>query len=334
MRRILGFAGLLTLLCVPAASFAHGGRTDSLGCHHNRKAGGYHCHSGPLAGRSFSSKSQAQAALRKLRSPSSEKQEKTERSTAKTLTASEAKDHIGQRATVCGRVASARYAASSRGQPTFLNLDRAYPNHVFTMVIWGENRAKFGKPEEKYRDKEICVTGTIESYRGVPQIVLRNPEQLRMKGKAESPKSNSGASGKSQVEAIQTILAMMGYKPGPIDGILGLATRRALRNLQTEYGLTPTGEIDKTTLTVMEPWLQQLASTRRSRRYRRAVSVECDGYNSETGEYVYGECIDGTFEGYDSATGNYVYGDCEPGGDLDAYDSDTGAYIYGECEEP
>ncbi len=182
MRRILRFAGLLTLLCVPAASFAHGGRTDSLGCHHNRKAGGYHCHSGPLAGRSFSSKSQAQAALRKLRSPSSEKQEKAERSPAKTLTASEAKDHIGKRATVCGRVASARYAASSRGQPTFLNLDRAYPNHVFTVVIWGRNRAQFGKPEEKYRDKEICVSGTIESYRGKPQIEAKGSGDIVLKG--------------------------------------------------------------------------------------------------------------------------------------------------------
>ena len=183
MRRILGFAGLLTLLCVPAASFAHGGRTDSLGCHHNRKAGGYHCHSGPLGGRSFSSKSQAQAALRKLRSPSSEKQEKTERSTAKALTSSEAKDHIGQRATVCGKVVSTRYSASSRGRPTFLNLDKPYPSQVFTVVIWGENRAKFGRPEKNYKDKEVCVTGKIESYRGMPQTVVSELDQIKMKGK-------------------------------------------------------------------------------------------------------------------------------------------------------
>lgn len=35
---------------------AHGGGTDSFGCHRNRRAGGYHCHSGPLAGRDFASK--------------------------------------------------------------------------------------------------------------------------------------------------------------------------------------------------------------------------------------------------------------------------------------
>jgi hypothetical protein len=61
--------------------------------------------------------------------------------------------------------------------------------------------------------------------------------------------------------------------------------------------------------------------------------VECEGYDSDTGAYVYGECVDGDFEGYDSDTGEYVYGDCEPDGDLEAYNSETGEYVYGECEE-
>ena len=41
------------------AVFAHGGGLDSLGCHHNRQAGGYHCHQGPLAGQFFRSKQEA-----------------------------------------------------------------------------------------------------------------------------------------------------------------------------------------------------------------------------------------------------------------------------------
>jgi hypothetical protein len=43
---------------------------------------------------------------------------------SKKLTTAEAKDHVGEQATVCGKVASARYAATSRGKPTFLNLDK------------------------------------------------------------------------------------------------------------------------------------------------------------------------------------------------------------------
>jgi DNA/RNA endonuclease YhcR with UshA esterase domain len=96
------------------------------------------------------------------------------------IEAERAKDYIGQKATVCGKVVSARYAAASRGSPTFLNLDRPYPNHVFTVVIWGSDRAKFGEPEVDYKGERICVTGEIESYRGVPQIVLKKPEQMRV----------------------------------------------------------------------------------------------------------------------------------------------------------
>jgi endonuclease YncB( thermonuclease family) len=37
---------------------AHGGGLDGLGCHHNRKAGGYHCHRGSMAGQHFRSKNE------------------------------------------------------------------------------------------------------------------------------------------------------------------------------------------------------------------------------------------------------------------------------------
>ena len=96
----------------------------------------------------------------------------------KTLSSKEAKDHIGEHATVCGKVVSSRYATSTRGTPTFLDLDAPYPKNPFTIVIWGENRSKFGTPEEKYRDKDICATGTITSYRGLPEMVLTDPGQI------------------------------------------------------------------------------------------------------------------------------------------------------------
>lgn len=51
------------VLLLPLSTFPHGGGLDGLGCHHNRKAGGYHCHRGELAGRSFTSKIEATQAL-------------------------------------------------------------------------------------------------------------------------------------------------------------------------------------------------------------------------------------------------------------------------------
>ncbi len=95
-----------------------------------------------------------------------------------TYTAAEAADHLGELARVCGVVASARYAASVQGRPTFLNLDRAYPRQVFTVVIWGTHRRAFGAPEKALAGRSICVTGTIEEYRGRPEIIARSPAQI------------------------------------------------------------------------------------------------------------------------------------------------------------
>jgi len=54
----------LSLSLLPIHLFSHGGGLDSMGCHHDRRNGGYHCHRGPLAGQSFASKEQAEKALR------------------------------------------------------------------------------------------------------------------------------------------------------------------------------------------------------------------------------------------------------------------------------
>jgi hypothetical protein len=95
----------------------------------------------------------------------------------KKLTAREAKYHIGEQATVCGKVASGRHTRA-RGNPTFLDLDKAYPNQPFTVLIWGRDRAKFRNPEETYRNKNICVTGRIGSDRDEPEMIISDPTQL------------------------------------------------------------------------------------------------------------------------------------------------------------
>lgn len=100
--------------------------------------------------------------------------------TQSSISAAEAKDHIGERQTVCGQVVSTHYAARSRGKPTFINLDKPYPNQIFTVVIWGSDRAKFGDPEGMYRNKHICVTGMITDYKGVPETVAYEPSQIKV----------------------------------------------------------------------------------------------------------------------------------------------------------
>ena len=94
------------------------------------------------------------------------------------LAAQDAADHIGEVATVCGTVASPNFAIRSKGQPTYLNLDRLYPNQVFTILIWGSDRPKFGTPETTLMGKRVCAPGTIQEYRGTPEIVATEPRQL------------------------------------------------------------------------------------------------------------------------------------------------------------
>lgn len=96
------------------------------------------------------------------------------------LTASEAKSHVVERATVCGTVASTHYSAKTKGSPTFLNLDQPYPNQVFTILIWGSDRSKFGAPESMYANKKVCVTGAISEYRGIAEVVVENPRQIEV----------------------------------------------------------------------------------------------------------------------------------------------------------
>jgi hypothetical protein len=92
---------------------------------------------------------------------------------------SKAKSLIGRYATIKGPVVGTRYASSSNGSPTFLNVGVDYPNaRRFTIVIWGRNRSRFGRPEQRYQGRTLCIRGYVESYQGVPEIEARTPSQV------------------------------------------------------------------------------------------------------------------------------------------------------------
>lgn len=97
------------------------------------------------------------------------------------ITAGEDKNHVGEKTTVCGKVVGIHFVSSGKGQPTFIHFDEQYPNQIFTVVIWGVDRPKFGRPEETYKDKDLCVTGKISVYLRIPEIVVTNPNQIRLR---------------------------------------------------------------------------------------------------------------------------------------------------------
>lgn len=108
-----------------------------------------------------------------------------------TLTANEAKGHIGERATVCGTVASTHYAGTSNGSPTLVNFERPYPNEPFMVLVWGEDLSKFTDRPATWEGKRVCATGTIESYRGTAEIIAKTPSQITFPAGQQSQPSQS-----------------------------------------------------------------------------------------------------------------------------------------------
>jgi len=75
-------------------------------------------------------------------------------------------------------VASIKFDAHLRSRPTFLDFGKPYPDQVFTVVIFGANRAKFVRTGTALQGKRVCVSGSIREYRGTPEIILSEPGQL------------------------------------------------------------------------------------------------------------------------------------------------------------
>ncbi len=93
----------------------------------------------------------------------------------------QAKDHIGREACVCGKVISTKYSENGKTNPTYINLDRKYPEQVFTLMIFGNDRLNFSyKPEEFLQGKSICVKGKVGEFKGVPQIIANREKQVEI----------------------------------------------------------------------------------------------------------------------------------------------------------
>jgi hypothetical protein len=95
---------------------------------------------------------------------------------AQTLTTAQAREHDGDRVTICGTVKNEHTAEASKGKPTFIDMDSSFPEPVFVVVVWDEDKPQVGAlPPLK---AHLCATGTINYYRGVPQMVVKNRSQI------------------------------------------------------------------------------------------------------------------------------------------------------------
>jgi hypothetical protein len=98
----------------------------------------------------------------------------------KTIAAAEAKDHIGQDVTVCGKVVLVDKFFSRGGRQYRLHIDQSAPP-LFSVVVSGSSADNpFIGADRRYADKDVCVTGHIQDYRGMVHMRLNAPNQIRI----------------------------------------------------------------------------------------------------------------------------------------------------------
>lgn len=76
-RSIIGAIAAASFLA-SAAGWAHSGKLDGYGCHHDHQTGGYHCHKGKNAGRQFKTQKEAIARPKATEPVKKKKTAKTE----------------------------------------------------------------------------------------------------------------------------------------------------------------------------------------------------------------------------------------------------------------
>lgn len=82
----------------------------------------------------------------------------------------------GQKKEICGSVVSTHY---SKNKHTFINLDKAFPNQIFSVTIWNSNHHNFSyEPHIELLNKKVCVKGKITDNKGTPTMNLENERAI------------------------------------------------------------------------------------------------------------------------------------------------------------
>ena len=88
----------------------------------------------------------------------------------------DAAPHAGETGCVSGRVLK---VFTSRGGNTFLDFCEDYRDCPFTSVIFSSDKHKFGDLQF-LAGRQIEIRGSITVYQGKPEIIIRDPEQIRL----------------------------------------------------------------------------------------------------------------------------------------------------------
>ena len=99
-----------------------------------------------------------------------------------TITTAKVKDYMDKEVCVVGKVVSFKLA--SEGKSTnYINIDKPYPESVFTVVISNSYLEKLNIKIEDLKDKTIYIKGKITTYKNDPKQIpqIYNPISIVVK---------------------------------------------------------------------------------------------------------------------------------------------------------
>jgi hypothetical protein len=95
-----------------------------------------------------------------------------------TIAIKDAAKHIGESVTICDKIYGGKFLNGAN--LTLIDMGGSHPNEVVTLLIKGDDRKKFkDAPEEAFKNKAVCVTGTLVDYKGKPEIIITDPAQIK-----------------------------------------------------------------------------------------------------------------------------------------------------------
>ena len=80
--------------------------------------------------------------------------------------------------TVCGKVVSTK--KHNKGH-VFINLDKKFPNQVFSVSIFESSIRNFDyEPEVYLLEQQVCFTGRIGEYNNTANMIIENSKQVKL----------------------------------------------------------------------------------------------------------------------------------------------------------
>ena len=79
---------------------------------------------------------------------------------------------------ICGKAVSTH---RSKNGNIFINLDKSFPDQIFSITIWKSNVSNFSyAPEKELKDKIICVKGKVTENKGTPTMSVSNEKSIEI----------------------------------------------------------------------------------------------------------------------------------------------------------